>query len=142
MRTVDLNTLVARQLSYYQITLAEGNYNLVTDYSESCYATTDSNLFLKIIDNLISNSIVHSKEGATITILTQPGQIEIHNSNAHIPEDLLPDIFEAFVSENGKGHGLGLYIVAYYANILGITVNIYNESDGVVTKVSFETVTK
>ncbi|MDF2610246.1 MAG: integral rane sensor signal transduction histidine kinase [Lachnospiraceae bacterium] len=142
LETVDLNILVSRLLSYYQITLAEGNYKLVTDYCEDSYATTDSNLLLKILDNLITNAIVHSKEGATITISTKPNQLEIHNSNAHIDEELMSNIFEPFVSGNGKGHGLGLYIVNYYANILGAKVKICNEKDGVLTKVTFDPIIK
>ncbi len=138
LETVNLNILVARQLSCYQITLAEGNYHLVTHYSEGSEVTTDSNLLLKILDNLISNAIVHSKEGATITVSTKPNQIEIHNSDAHIEEDLMPNIFEPFVSGTGKGHGLGLYIVAYYANILGAKISICNVVDGVLTKVTFD----
>ncbi len=134
---VNLNILVARQLSDYQITLAEGGYTLITDYSEACYINTDQNLLSKIIDNLISNAIMHSKEGAVITISTKKEQLEIHNSNAHIDEKLLPDIFEPFVSGNSKGHGLGLYIVKYYAKILRAEVNISNVQDGVLAKVTF-----
>lgn len=134
---VNLNLLIARVLSNYQVTLAEGNYNIITDYSDCSQVMTDTNLFSKILDNLILNAIVHSKEGASITITTKPYQIEIHNSNAHIEEELIPNIFEPFVSTNGKGHGLGLYIVAYYANLLGVNVNICNVIDGVLTKVTF-----
>lgn len=134
---VDLNTLADRQLSYYQITMAEGNYSLVTDYANPCYVSTDANILLKILDNLISNAIVHSKEGAVITVSTKPGQLAIHNSKAYIEEELMSDIFEPFVSGSGKGHGLGLYIVAYYANILGAKVQISNEKDGVLTHIIF-----
>jgi signal transduction histidine kinase len=134
---VDLNTLVDRQLSYYQITLAEGNYSLITNYSDPCYVTTDANILLKILDNLISNAIVHSKEGAVLTVSTKPGQLTIHNSKSHIEEELMSDIFEPFVSGSGKGHGLGLYIVTYYANILGAKVEISNEKDGVLTQITF-----
>lgn len=138
LETVDLNIFVARQLSNYQITLAEGNYNLETNYSDGSFVMTDSNLLLKIIDNLISNAIVHSKEGATITISTKPYGLEIHNTNAYIDENLMPNIFEPFVSGSGKGHGLGLYIVTYYANILGAKVMICNVEDGVLTKITFD----
>ncbi len=138
LEAINLNALVAGQLPYYQIALAEGKYNLVTDFSENSYVMTDSGLLLAILDNLISNAIVHSKEGAVITISTKPNQLEIYNSNAHIDEDLMPNIFEPFVSGNGKGHGLGLYIVAYYANILGAKVKLGNVKDGVMAKVVFD----
>lgn len=130
---------ISYRLLNYEITLAEGNYKLVTDYGADCCITTDSNLLAKIFDNLISNGIVHSKEGATITITTRPNQFEIHNSNAHIDEELMPNIFEPFISgsQSGKGHGLGLYIVNYYANVLGATVKIDNYNGGVLTRVIF-----
>lgn len=142
--TVDLNMFIAYRLLNYEITLAEGNYKLVTDYGADCCITTDSNLLAKIFDNLISNGIVHSKEGATITITTRPNQFEIHNSHAHIDEELMPNIFEPFISgsQSGKGHGLGLYIVKYYANVLGATVKIDNINGGVLTRVIFEPLNK
>lgn len=144
LETVDLNVLIANQLLNHQIQVAQGNYKIVTDYSDSSLVATDSNLLSKILDNLISNAIVHSKEGATIRILTKPNQIEIYNSDAHIDEELMPNIFEPFVSGNqsGKGHGLGLYIVTYYAKILRATVKISNSKDGVLTKVMFDQIDK
>jgi signal transduction histidine kinase len=140
LELIDLNVLVSSQLLQHQFALEEGKYTLVTDYQNGSFVTSDSNLLSKIVDNLISNAIVHGKEGATITILTKPNQLEIHNSAAYIDEALMPNIFEPFVqgSHSGKGHGLGLYIVTYYANILGAKVTIMNNKDGVLAKVVFE----
>lgn len=144
LESFDLNMFIANQLLNYKIPLAEGNYKLVTDYCSDCLITTDTNILAKIFDNLISNCIVHSKEGATITITTRANQFEIHNSHAHIDEDLMTNIFEPFISgnHNGKGHGLGLYIVNYYANVLGASVQINNTSDGVLTRVLFDPINK
>lgn len=138
--TVDLNGFIANQLTNYEIPLAEGNYKLVTNYCNNSFITADTNLLAKILDNLISNGIVHSKEGATITISTKPYQFEVHNSDAHIDEELMANIFEPFISGNHsvKGHGLGLYIVTYYAKVLGATVEIDNTNGGVLTKVVFD----
>lgn len=137
LETVDLNVLIDRQISNYQIMLSEGNYTLLTTYSGDSSVKTDVILLLKIIDNLITNAIAHSKEGSVITISTKPNNLEIHNSNAHIDETLMPNIFEPFVSGSGKGHGLGFYIVSYYANILGIKVTISNVKDGVLVRLIF-----
>jgi signal transduction histidine kinase len=137
MELVDITTLFDRQLSYYQIMLAEHKFQLVKEYSENSVVMTDSSLLLKVFDNLITNAIVHSKEGATITLVTKANQFEIHNSNAHINEELMPNIFEPFVSGNGSGHGLGLYIVNYYANKLAAKISVNNEKDGVMVKIVF-----
>ncbi len=141
LETVDLNILIANQLSDYEIALTEGNFNLKTEFYQDCMVNSDSNLLTKIIANLISNAIVHSKEGATITISTRPNQFKVHNSDAHIDEKLIDNIYEPFVSgtHSGKGHGLGLYIVTYYAQILGATVSICNTENGVLAEVLFDT---
>lgn len=138
LEQVDLNMLVETQLSRYQISIGEGNYELVKKLTDKSFAVTDAGIALKVLDNLISNAVIHSKNGSTITITTKPNQIEIHNTGAHIEEDLIPNIFEPFVSGSKKGHGLGLYIVAYYANILGARVEICNTEDGVLSRMIFE----
>ena len=138
LEQVDLNMLVETQLSHYHISLGEGNYELVKELTDKSFAVTDAGTALKVLDNLISNAVIHSKNGSTITITTKPNQIEIHNTGAHIEEDLIPNIFEPFVSGSKKGHGLGLYIVAYYANILRARVEICNTEDGVLSRLIFE----
>ncbi len=137
--TIDLTELVNSQLAHHQFALEEGKFTLIKDFQDPSYLTSDFSLLSKIVDNLICNAIVHSKEGATITIITKQNQLEIHNSGASIDETLMPNIFEPFVrgSHQGQGHGLGLYIVTYYANMLGAKVKITNQMDGVLTKVVF-----
>lgn len=132
-----LSKLVTQSLAMHEVSLTVGNFKVITDFTEECNLTTDSSILMAILDNLISNAIVHSKEGATITITTKQNQLFIQNNLSHIPEELLPNIFEPFVSNNGKGHGLGLYIIAYYAEILGADVKIDNVEDGVLTRIIF-----
>ena len=134
---VNLKLLMQQQIACHQVALEEGNYQLEVVFSKECMVNTDRNLLEKIIDNLMSNSIHHSKEGALIRIAANEEKLTIFNGNAHIREEILPDIFEPFVSESGKGHGLGLYIVKYYASLLGIHVQIDNFKDGVLTQVTF-----
>ena len=68
-----------------------------------------------IIDNLLSNATKYSPQGAKIIVRTLPNQLQIFNSGVWIEEELLPHIFEPFVTgnKNIKNHGLGLYIVSY-----------------------------
>lgn len=100
---------------------------------------TDRNLILKIIDNLINNAINYTpKEGHIKVILTEE-VLSIINYGAFIEEELLPHIFEPFVSSNSenRGHGLGLYIVAYYAKLLNYEVQVRNIKDGVEGSLHF-----
>ena len=66
-------------------------------------------------------------------------KLEIINYGAHIDEDLLPNIFDAFVSSNteSRGRGLGLYIAHYYSNLLGYKIEVNNISNGVKSVLYF-----
>ncbi|MGH4124752.1 MAG: sensor histidine kinase [Clostridium sp.] len=100
---------------------------------------TDRKLIFKIIDNLINNAITYTpKEGHIKITLTQKA-LTIINYGSFIEKELLPHIFDPFVSSNSgnRGHGLGLYIVAYYANLLNYQVDIRNINDGVEGSVLF-----
>ena len=69
----------------------------------------------------------------------------IKNTGIEIDVDILPHIFEPFVSgnhdqqENGtNSHGLGLYIAAYYARKIGMKIDIYNEERSVMTVIHYK----
>ena len=58
-----------------------------------------------------------------------------------ISEDILTNIFDPFVSGNQEkniaGHGLGLYIAAYYAKQMGFAVHIENRGNSVGARLNF-----
>ena len=94
---------------------------------------TDRKLIFKIIDNLINNAITYTPTEGHIKITLTEKTLTIINYGAFIEEELLPHIFDPFVSSNSenRGHGLGLYIVAYYANLLNYVVEVKNIDGGV-----------
>lgn len=93
---------------------------------------TDYHLIYKIIDNLIKNAICYT-EKSNIIINLSKDKLEIINYGSHIDDELLPNIFDAFVSSNSenRGSGLGLYIAYYYSNLLGYKIEINNISNAV-----------
>ena len=54
--------------------------------------------------------------------------VRIFNEGAYIEESLLPHVYEPFVSGSSreKGKGLGLYVAAYYCEVLGHQLTIEN----------------
>jgi signal transduction histidine kinase len=100
---------------------------------------TDKKLIFKIIDNLINNAITYTQKEGHIKITLTEETLTIINYGAFIEEELLPHIFDPFVSSNSenRGHGLGLYIVAYYSNLLNYLVEVKNIDAGVEVSVLF-----
>ena len=100
---------------------------------------TDREILKSIIDNLISNAVVYSPEGANIEIAIKAEGLFVTNYGAHIEEELLSDLYRPFVSSDTKqkGKGLGLYIVAYYGRLLGMETQIENLDNGVKSSLFF-----
>ena len=96
---------------------------LVLDIPEHLYAEVNASLMEKVFRNLLTNALRYTPAGEGNQIRLQLRQQEksiffdIENTGAHIPEDALPHIFEAFYrvepsrSRQMGGSGLGLYIV-------------------------------
>lgn len=101
---------------------------------------TDRDILKKILDNLISNAVAYTPDGQSVDITFDNGCICICNYGAHIEEDILPGIYDPFVSSisGQKGKGLGLYVVSYYTELLGYRITIGNIEGGVMSTLVFE----
>ncbi|RKJ67947.1 HAMP domain-containing sensor histidine kinase [Roseburia sp. 1XD42-69] len=106
---------------------------------------TDETMFSHILGNLLSNSISYTPVGEKVKIVLSEEKLTIQNFGVRIEEELLPHIFEPFVSGNHEreegeeaSHGLGLYIGAYYAKQLGMKIDMENQGESVVTNLTFQ----
>lgn len=138
---VEIKSMILRQLSNYEVMIREKD--LITEIepdAENIEETgmaekgiericTNEALFEKIVDNLLANAVTYSPPGGRILVQIQNDRIVIRNSGIQISEELLPHIFEPFVSGSTGGccQGLGLYIAHYYAEKLGMRLSLTNE---------------
>jgi signal transduction histidine kinase len=115
-----------------QVKLKELTFNIEKEFN-LININTDRKLIFKIVDNLINNAITYTPKQGHIKIILTDSALTIINYGSFIEEELLPHIFDAFVSSNSenRGHGLGLYIVAYYAKLLNYEVEVRNIDGGV-----------
>ena len=64
----------------------------------------------------MGNAIQHGDKSGPISVVAKDNGaevlLEVHNSGAPIPENLLPTIFEPMVHHSKTGLGLGLYIAS------------------------------
>ncbi len=101
----------------------DSNIRLLYKVSQS--TDNDKNIFMvyadkgritQVISNLLSNAIKFTKQGTiTITINTDNLDnneliISIKDSGSGIDPEILPRLFEKFVTKSDQGTGLGLYI--------------------------------
>ena len=92
---------------------------------------TDPALVRQILDNLLSNAADAAGENdGSVTVTTaretDRALIEVADNGPGISADLLPKIFDPFVSTKraGKGYGLGLAICAALAEALGASLTV------------------
>ena len=131
-KKVNIKALIYEIIASHEIEIKEKKI-LLDKELENIIEETDYHLIYKIIDNLITNAITYTEKNNNIKITLEENKLEIINYGSYIDEELLPNIFDAFVSSNteSRGSGLGLYIVHYYSNLLGYKIEVNNIESGV-----------
>ncbi len=92
-----------------------------------CTVRTDGHLLVRIVRNFLSNAIRYTKRGGVLLGARRDGdhvRIEVHDTGAGMPPDMLEEIFEEFrrlvgaAEDYERGFGLGLAIVRRIARML------------------------
>ena len=111
----------------------------------------DTAMLKKALGNVLGNSAVYSSEGSPVTVRLVRNQnkaaLTVANGGAHIAEEHLPHLFEAFYRADrhtgggyGHGSGLGLYITRMILELHGVTHTIENYDEGVLFTAVFNIV--
>lgn len=140
LQSMQVMPLLEGKLQEYRVAISDKGLQ-VSCSGANAVIEADEYLILQILDNLISNAVEYTPDGNKIEILVSRTEISIENHGVTIPEDILPHIFDPFVSGNHErdiaGHGLGLYIAAYYAKQMDFSVHIENRGNSVLTTLKF-----
>ena len=142
IQQIDLDSLLLLRLHDCQIAIADKKLSVIYPQQCNCGEVfSDERITALILDNLLSNAVNYTPVGGEIEIRTSPGTIHIQNYGIRIPDDLLPHIFDPFVSGSHGcgGHGLGLYIASYYAPIISASLSVTNDGESVLAMLSFHT---
>ena len=87
----------------------------------------------QILMNLVVNAIQAVVSGDIIKVSITQNQltldINVSNTGAAIPEELIPKLFEPFTSNRKKGTGLGLWITYQLVKQLGGHIEVTSESN-------------
>lgn len=143
----DLSKVVNERLLDYDDLFIQKDLTVERSISPEVYITGDILLLQKALDNLFGNAAAYSEAGNRIIVkLWKEGEktiLSIENTGAHIPDEDIPRLFEAFYrvdqSRNRQtgGTGLGLYIVKTILDLHQANIEIANTAQGVIVKLQF-----
>jgi two-component system heavy metal sensor histidine kinase CusS len=135
---LNVGKLLITVRDYYEASPANGGISLVAIPSaQSLTVELDRSLMLRAVSNLVSNAIVHTPPGGTITLAASGDDVEmrikVSDTGSGIPVEALPRVFDRFFrvdpsrSKNSGGTGLGLAIVQSILTLHGGKAEITSE---------------
>ena len=134
LQRVDLSQLVTQQLFAYYDAFQRAGIDLDVDLSENLLLETDSDIFDRIVQNMLSNVLKHGREAASISLKNE-GQKVIFQVKNKVQKPILhlDKLTNRFYSENlsssEESSGLGLYITQQLVEILGGDLTMQAEDD-------------
>ena len=145
----NLSKLTNDRINAHEDLFIKKEMDVIRNINPNILYLGDMQLIQKVIDNLISNALLHSPTGNCIFISLEKNEsvilFSIENTGVHIPENSLSKLFNTFYridqSRNRQtgGSGLGLYIVKSILNLHNAQINITNSNNGVIVNIIFYT---
>jgi two-component system OmpR family sensor kinase len=123
----------ARMLEDIARTLSGPDRPVVVKVSEDMIVLADPARLRQCLENVISNAVKYSPKGGTVTVLAarskegdrSMARIEVLDEGPGIPPEILPRIFERFVTgRRREGLGLGLYLARRIAVLHGGNLSV------------------
>ncbi len=137
MSNKDVNTTVEKVVENLRYEASSQNVAVEVDLGPLYPIQYDQNLIDRVLSNLLENSIKYSGVGSAVFVRTWDDEkwvyIEIKDNGVGIPPEDLGNIFEKFyrvkndASHSIKGTGLGLYLVKYFVELHGGTIQVSSE---------------
>lgn len=141
LQTLNLIAVLNKCLFDYRLVISEKQLQITRSDAAELIILSDEYLLSQILDNLISNAVKYTPRGEMIEISVTAHALTIKNHGVNIPDDILPHVYDPFVSGNhadeSAGHGLGLYIASYYAKLQNAALLVENHADSVSASVIF-----
>ena len=140
-----LDCLICDYTEYAELSFID----IYEEIEKDIFVYGDEALLKKALSNIIGNAVAHSPKHAKVaitlsqrkdTITGHTTELKVTNSPAHIDEEHLSHVFEAFYrasQSSDYGSGLGLYITRMILEIYHIPHTIENIKDGVQFTVRF-----
>lgn len=131
---LDLAEAVRRSVLGFEPQLAAGGVQVNVELpDEPCLVDADSSAVVRILSNLISNSIRHAPEMTTFRVGLLPASedfvVRVSNDGARLPDE--PEsLFERGSAGPGGGAGIGLSIARELAERMGASLGASSSPEG------------
>ena len=141
---VSVRDCIKTVLRYFRYELQDKIFTNINDISEDLYIETNKGIILQILINLIDNAIYWINESKNtprqlffgLNALEQT--LIISDSGNGIREEIVPLIFDEFVSMKSNGRGLGLYIVRELLYRINADISVLeNPADKILSGANF-----
>ncbi|HIP21621.1 MAG TPA: HAMP domain-containing protein [Candidatus Pacebacteria bacterium] len=135
----DIKEAIEKTIELQKAQLSNHNIKIITNLEPIIKFKGYKNEFMQVILNLISNAkdaIVEKNREGVIKISSKKEEdkiiIEIEDNGGGIPENLIDRIFEPYFTtkEEGKGTGMGLYMVREIINRMNGKISVTNTKEG------------
>lgn len=147
---INLNDLIRDTVLLLQPVFKQRGVSVTTHLAESLPVIYgDGNSIQRVLINLLDNAVDACEIGGSVSVgtLQQAGPnhreqgvtIEVADTGAGIPPEMLPKVFDLFVTTKapGKGTGLGLVICQEIVKAHGGTINIVSQRESGTTVTVF-----
>ena len=129
---LELNNLLTSLIKENEITINEKELIVMKTVSKQEIIVNEQ-LFKIILRVLIENMILHSKAKSELVIDFNDGKLTFKNEVTSFDSELFTSMFEPFVKSNeSRGHGLGLYLVKQYCEVLDIKIEVKQEENVII----------
>lgn len=130
---VELDPLLRRLKSEYDLLACEKGLSLRVDTTSGCIANVDPTLLQRVLMNLVSNAIKFTEQGSIIISIEPIGDrlsIRVTDTGRGIACDQMENIFVEYQQilntdhVSDVGHGLGLAIVKRLCDLMSIPIGV------------------
>jgi signal transduction histidine kinase len=112
-------------------------------YPDDIFVYADREKTIEVITNLLTNALKFTKDG-TIMVTTELDkesnmvQVTVSDTGTGIDPEIMPKIFDKFVTKSDRGTGIGLYISKKIVEAHGGIMQAANREDGKGAIISFK----
>lgn len=138
-KKINISPLCLNQVKFVERYALEKNITISTKVNKDYYIIGSTELFNRMVINLLKNSIDYGKNGGFIVLSIKQVNnnifLKISDSGIGIPPEEVKHIFERFYKAdksrnvNGSGTGLGLSIVEEIVKLHNSFINVESEVD-------------